>query len=180
MRAGLGADRRQIFASLGIGSPQFPFLSMTSPGFPFNNLPRLRRTEMGNGGAQESWKIFGVGSVGGQALAGIPYLERLHSDPRLLNCSRVWPLSTGFANPTVGADGPLVVHVEVFPSCIEVDWGLNPIRDACQVESLVRLARQRDREGSLLSAFSLPAAIGQSEQAIREVVGEEGWILFKH
>ena len=177
-RAGHGERRRSICLDLGLRPQTYPFLDMTSPGFPLHGLARLRRTEQIAAGSQEVWKVFAPGSVGSQALSGIPYLERFHSDEHLAPYSRIWPFTTGFADPTTDANGPSVVHAEVFPSCIEVNKSLHNVKDACQVESLVRIARDRDAENSLVGAFRLPASLHGNEEAIGQVVASEGWILF--
>src|ERR1017187_2381758 len=48
-----------------------------------------RITDVGN--MQPIWKLFGNGSVGSQALVGIPHVTALRNDPLLAPVSRVWP-----------------------------------------------------------------------------------------
>ena len=45
--------------------------------------------------AQPCWKLLGAGSVGGQALTGIPVVRALRDDPRWRDEARVWPFETG-------------------------------------------------------------------------------------
>jgi hypothetical protein len=40
---------------------------------------------------QPVWKLWGAGSVGSQALTGIPVVHRLRHEPQLEAISRVWP-----------------------------------------------------------------------------------------
>src|SRR5688572_30144322 len=56
-------------------------LAARSPGFPIQTrggvqLQRLRIVETRLRGTQEAWKLFGIGSVGSQALVGIPYIYK--------------------------------------------------------------------------------------------------------
>jgi hypothetical protein len=51
---------------------------------------------------QPIWKLFGNGSVGGQALLGIPRLSALRNDEVLEPVFRVWPFETGFERCPVG------------------------------------------------------------------------------
>lgn len=67
---------------------QRPALKMTSPGYPYTTrfgltLDRLRQVDKRQRGAQETWKLFGARSVGGQSLVGIPVVRGLRDDTRL-------------------------------------------------------------------------------------------------
>jgi hypothetical protein len=103
-------ERCAICREHRIEPTDFPNLQITSPGFPFGPLERLRRVERLAVGSQETWKIRGIGSVGGQILAGMPYLSKLYADPLLCHHSEVWPFTTGFNNPVTVQHGPLIVH----------------------------------------------------------------------
>ena len=46
-------------------------------------------------GAQPCWKLACTGSVGGQALTGIPVVRALRDDPRWADRARIWPFETG-------------------------------------------------------------------------------------
>ena len=121
--------------------------------------------------------------MGGQCIAGIPYLYELLTHEELSQYSHVWPFTTGFNDPTVDADGPLVVHAEVFPNVIkpEIDWGVREIPDACQVWSLVnRTPPLFDAAGGLAASFALPPllAVNPDPDAAIAAQTEEGWILF--
>lgn len=185
-RAKRGPARRAICAARGIAPATYPCLKMTSPGFPLvfgsQSLGKLRITERAHG-AQETWHVFGAGVVGGQVLAGIPYLWRLTNDPQLRSVSAVWPFTMGFGDPTTSlADGG-VVHAEIFPNAVPYENALprmpaavrGLVEDAWQVWTLVDHARTLDLAGQLGAAFAAPTVPAASLAA---VIREEGWILF--
>ena len=47
-------------------------------------------------GAQPCWKLAYTGSVGSQALTGIPVVRALRDDPEWADRARIWPFETGF------------------------------------------------------------------------------------
>jgi precorrin-8X/cobalt-precorrin-8 methylmutase len=179
-----GEERRRICAGLGVGPPDYPYLSMCSPGYPVpfgaRNLRKFRRTECGNR-AQETWHIFGPGTVGGQSISGIPYLHDLLVEPSLARVSQVWPFTTGLSDPVDGKVGPLIVHAEIFPNTVPISRDVPPsvtIPDARQVWTLVDHARRLDAAGLLLEQFR-PAWAARIDNATKErITDEEGWILF--
>jgi hypothetical protein len=183
-RSNKGDERRNICAAHGIGPTDNPFLAMTSPSFPLEfaggDLARLRLTEEQATGTQETWKIYGQGSVGGQALTGIPYLYKLLTHETLAPHSRVWPFTTGFADPTADANGPLIVHAEVFPGAIDCEGNTPPnvpdVPDAKQVWSLVNQTLVLNAGGTLLNAFLQPPNLAPPETPA--ITSQEGWILF--
>src|SRR5262245_58809337 len=98
-------------------------LEPTSPGFPIQcasgvQLPRLRIVEARLRGTQETWKLFGAGSVGSQALVGIPYVYRLRRTLDLVQVSRVWPFETCFTTAPSPSQGPYVLHAEIWPGVV--------------------------------------------------------------
>ena len=118
-----------------------PTLSMSkAPGFPHltaGQLPEFRLTEQvlrSHGSyAFSVWQLLGAGSVGSQALLGIPTVAALRR-PELRDRSRVWPFTTGFTrDPTEGA-ADAVVHAEIWPGAVSVD--------------LTRASRARRRPGA--------------------------------
>jgi precorrin-8X/cobalt-precorrin-8 methylmutase len=119
------------------------------------------------------WQTAYAGSVGGQALVGIPVLQRLVGDPGLSSRSQVWPFTTGFvADPTAGG-ADTIVHAEIWPGAIDVDRALHAVKDAAQVLSLCRWAAALDAVGGLKGLFApaLPADVAAT------AVREEGWVL---
>lgn len=164
-----------------------PALTPTKTGlfvFPFavadQELQRLRRTEQTIGGPQETWKLAGAGSVGGQALVGIPRVRALRDDPVLAPIGAVWPFETGFTPRPAPATGPWVLHAEIWPGIIASEAlasetaATGAIRDQVQVRLMCRWAFDEDRDGSLGTWFD---ATVLDESGRRIAVDEEGWIL---
>jgi len=125
--------------------------------FPHKGLEEFRAVERAVRGVQSAWKLYGAGSVGSQALVGIPRVASLRDDPALAPISAVWPFE-----PTRQAQ---VVHAEIWPGLVTPTE--HPIRDAGQVEALVAQWARLDDAGSLGTMFDVP----------RSACTEEGWIL---
>ncbi|HXE75661.1 MAG TPA: cobalamin biosynthesis protein CbiG [Candidatus Xenobia bacterium] len=139
-------------------------------------LAEYRLTEERVRGAQSAWKLLGHGSVGSQALLGIPYVARLRDDPSLRKVSRVWPFETGMAKLPSREDRDwLVLHAEIFPSMIKVKPREREAKDAAQVRGLARHFALMDDEGCLSRLFNVPTELSADE--VHRVETEEGWIL---
>ena len=82
-----------------------------------------------------TWKLFTAGSVGSQALLGIPHLARLVNDPSLRDKTSVWPFETGFKLPH--RSQAMIVHAEIWPGMFDVDLTRHETKDAAQVLSVV-------------------------------------------
>lgn len=134
-----------------------------------------RQTEARMSGVQETWKLYGVGSVGSQALMGIPCVERLRRHPDLAAFSRVWPFETGFTPHPLPARGPFVLHAEIWPGAVVLDARSHLVRDAAQVVSLSRHVADLDTRGCLGNWFGEPEELSAS--AREACIVEEGWIL---
>jgi precorrin-8X/cobalt-precorrin-8 methylmutase len=121
--------------------------------------------------AQPCWKLLGAGSVGGQALTGIPVVRAVRDDPRWIDRARIWPFETGLQPPEQGA----VVVAEVYPSL----WAVSPAegepKDAAQVRSVARFFAETDRAGKLAALFAGDPSL-TPEQRFR-VETEEAWTL---
>jgi hypothetical protein len=143
-------------------------------------LRRLRQTETAIGGVQEAWRLMGAGSVGSQALVGIPRVRDLRDDPDLAQCSGVWPFETGFTADPAGGRRPFVLHVEIWPGIISVadvareQEATGAIRDQAQVRLMCRWASAQDQAGALGSWLD-PRPRGRD--VVRRAVHDEGWIL---
>jgi hypothetical protein len=141
----------------------------------------LRLTDRRVAGVQEAWKLLGVGSVGSQALLGIPRVHWLRQQPALAAASRVWPLETGFTATPTPRRGPFVLHAEVWPGIVSRAVvraecaSTGAIRDQAQVRLLCRWARRLDAAGEFGAHFAAPPDV--EDQALRAVLQEEGWIL---
>jgi molybdopterin-guanine dinucleotide biosynthesis protein B len=118
-------------------------------------IPERRRVEALVASAQPVWKLYTTGSVGSQALMGLPLIHRLSQRPG----ASVWP----FESPTT----PLVL-AEVYPSLLStaVNADRAPIKDEAQVRLLARALFALSQTDALEPLFVTPS------QAI-----EEGWIL---
>ena len=150
-------------------------LHATEPTYPVRGLTRLRETERHARGAQPIWKLWGNGSVGGQALLGLPFLARLRDDKELRESSRVWPFETGCTLP-LRDHSARIVFAEIYPSLVRLagDFGGRVI-DAKQVEATARYLARHDAEGTLGNLFTAPARLETTTRHRVEV--EEGWIL---
>jgi hypothetical protein len=142
-------------------------------------LGKFRLTErraQGKGGAIQSvWKLAYAGSVGSQALLGIPHLEHMRS--RYGERLKVWPFETavraGALHPPDTGDGSIVL-AEIWPTIFPVDRSRHPVRDAAQVLEVVEACGRADAEATL-AQWLAPAAFSNSD--LIEQVAEEGWIL---
>ena len=114
---------------------------------------------------QSAWKLMGAGSVGSQALTGIPVVSRLRKDPRLKAVSKVWPFEV--MTPEPPARRAAIIHAEIWPSLLPLVRVDGQVRDETQVTSLAHELRTRDQEDRLVELF---AAAGPRSE-------EEGWIL---
>jgi hypothetical protein len=123
--------------------------------FPHSGLQEFRAVERAVPGVQSAWKLYGAGSVGSQALLGIPRVAALRD--ALSRVSAVWPFE-----PTRDVQ---VVHVEIWPGLVEPT--ARPIRDAGQVEALVGGWARLDEVGRLGALFEVPSSSST----------EEGWIF---
>ena len=109
--------------------------------------------------AQPVWKLYTTGSVGSQALTGLPMIARL---ARRAGCA-VWPFDR--------TQAPLVL-AEVYPSLLAPDVANavagGEIKDAAQVRLLARALLTLSARGKLSALLDVPDGPAQTE---------EGWIL---
>jgi precorrin-8X/cobalt-precorrin-8 methylmutase len=138
----------------------------------YGHLSEWRRAELALHAAglhpHSVWKLAYPGSVGSQALLGIPVLHRLRWKAELRDVSLIWPFEVTV--PSFPAGTPGVVHVEVWPSAAPFDNEAGICRDERQVRAVVRQWQDQDRRGTLAGAF---AGVPIDEDIRRE----EGWIL---
>jgi len=141
--------------------------------FPCGGLQEFRLVEQrlraSGRSAQSAWKLFTAGSVGSQALLGIPILESLRSNAALAGVSRVWPFDTGSTATPSPERGPCLVHAEIWPGAFPVHHHLHEVPDAAQVWGLAERFAHEDAAGTLGRCFEIDA----DEVTARE----EGWIL---
>jgi precorrin-8X/cobalt-precorrin-8 methylmutase len=160
-------------ARLRKNSPPFPFPSVGAKIDRFRHVEKSLRARGYE--VQETWKLFGNGSVGSQTLTGLPRLVDLRDDPLLRECSLVWPFETRFTrDPTLGRR-PIVVHAEIWPSVREFPPREGEVKDESQVRGLAEYFASLDSGGRLGSLFERPTNL--SDEAAEDCVSEEGWIL---
>jgi hypothetical protein len=139
-----------------------------------DDLPEFRHADVAAKGAASIWKLYYNGSVGGQAIVGIPAARRL-KDARG-EAARVWPFETGFRALTeADLEGVDVVIAEVYPSLVKAVPAPGEIKDAAQVRTLAEHFAKLDEAGKLGALF------GPGKEAPADLVvdaeTEEGWIL---
>jgi precorrin-8X/cobalt-precorrin-8 methylmutase len=153
------------------GSPRAHLGSKHHRGHAGDGLAERRLVDLHIPSAQPCWKLLGAGSVGGQALTGIPVVRALRDDPRWRDRARVWPFETGLRASEHGA----VVIAEVYPSL----WAVSPSggepKDAAQVRSVARFFAATDGAGKLAALFAGDPSL--TPEHCRRVETEEAWTL---
>lgn len=178
-------DRYTLAASLNarMGGEAFPFWGHGGQ-TEIPLLPRRGRRAHGAGdlaerrlcdrrlpGAQPVWKLAGIGSVGGQALTGIPRVWQLRRDPRLAMAAQIWPFETGLADDPRAQ----LILAEVYPSIVAPMPLPGRPRDAGQVAAVGRHFANLDAAGRLAPLFAADPALSRVER--RAVEREEAWVL---
>ncbi len=122
---------------------------------------------------QPGWKLAYAGSVGSQALLGIPRLFRsAFKNHALKSNSFIWPFETRFMDRMpVGA---CVVHAEIYPSMIPIK-GKYKIPDRAQVRAFVKWLQKEQLEGNLEGWLEGPENLDKKSR--RQVLRHEGWVL---
>jgi hypothetical protein len=138
------------------------------------DLPELRHAEVAAKGASSVWKLYYQGSVGGQAILGIPVVRRLKLARG--DAFRVWPFETGWKTLTeADLAGVDVVAAEVYPSLLKAQPQPGEAKDLAQVRAVAEHFARLDEAGRLGAAF------GHDKDVAADVVvdaeREEGWIL---
>ena len=155
------------------------WLSSTKPKDGSGELPTLRHAEAatqgrGKAGAKSVWQLMGAGSVGGQAIMGVPAAARLVGE--LGDRGAVWPFTTGWkALSPADLAGKEALVAEIYPALVPVQPEPGEVPDRAQVRTLCEHFARLDEQGRLGAAFAPPK--GASAEFVAEVEGEEGWIL---
>jgi hypothetical protein len=136
------------------------------------DLPEFRLVDEAVKGPASIWKLYYQGSVGGQALTGMPVVSRLrdaHGEK-----ARIWPFETGWKPLTPGdLEGVEAVFAEIYPSLFASIVGAGAVKDEMQVRTVCERFNGLDEKGQLGALFG-PA----KDDPRRGVVeSEEGWIL---
>jgi hypothetical protein len=138
------------------------------------DLPEFRHADLAAKGAASIWKLYYNGSVGGQAILGIPAVRRLKQARG--EALKAWPFETGFKALTeADLAGVDVVVAEVYPSLYKAQAAPGEVKDQAQVRVTAEHFARLDEAGKLGAAF------GPSKTAPADLVldaeREEGWIL---
>lgn len=158
------------------------WLSTTKPDYDRTGLPAdLRRAELatkgkgkGKAGAKTVWQVFGNGTVGSQAIVGIPRVKALTDE--LGDKVKVWPFQTGWkALKEADLEGLEAVIAEVYPALVEVKPEPGEVPDRAQVRALCEHFLRLDEAGKLGAEFGPKGEV--SEADVAAVEREEGWIL---
>jgi hypothetical protein len=138
------------------------------------DLPELRHAELVAKGASSIWKTYYNGSVGGQAILGMPAARRIKLARG--DAVKVWPFETGFKALTeADLDGVLVVLAEVYPSMVKPLGVAGEVKDLQQVRTLAEHFARLDEANKLGAVFGPPK--GTAADVVLDAEREEGWIL---
>ncbi len=125
-------------------------------------------------GAQPCWKLAYTGSVGSQALTGIPVVRALRDDPRWADRARIWPFETGLRLP----EDARIVFAEVWPSWWS-DWQTTQRTRRGQRQGpsphVARLFAARDRAGELAAWFAGAPNLTSAERQISKAKRPGPW-----
>jgi len=135
------------------------------------DLAERRLADQRVAGAQPVWKLAGAGSVGSQALTGIPRVWQIRRDPRLAMTCHIWPFETGLRHDP----RPAVVLAEVYPSLVPPRRLPGRPKDAGQVAAVGRRLATLDGAAALEPLFAGDPSLNASRR--RAVETEEAWIL---
>lgn len=120
---------------------------------------------------QPVWKLAGVGSVGSQALTGIPRVWQIRRDPRLATVTHIWPFETGLRfDPR-----PRLYLAEIYPSQIPVPALADLPKDAAQVTAITGHLARLDAEDRMETTLAGDPDLTAAERDCVET--EEAWIL---
>lgn len=138
------------------------------------DLPEFRHADREAKGASPVWKLSFPGSVGSQALLGIPVVKRLKEARG--DALRMWPFETGWKRLTPeDLDGVEIVCAEIYPSlALKPGAAGDEIPDLAQVRAIAEYYAARDEKGQLAALFGPKAA---DDPRLKDVTREEGWIL---
>lgn len=142
------------------------------------DIPEFRATEQaarqGRLQPKSVWQMHGAGAVGGQTLVGIAAVNRLLQ--KLDTSAAVWPFGPGWRALDASDIEPLsALVVEVWPSLFDAKPNEGEFKDQAQVRVTAEAFAHMDDRGELAAAFAPPK--GASDELIRQVETEEGWIL---
>jgi hypothetical protein len=138
------------------------------------DLPEFRQVELATKGATSIWKLYYNGSVGGQAILGIPAVRRLKLARG--EALKAWPFETGFKALTeADLAGVDVVVAEVNPTLVTANPLPGEVKDQAQIRATAEHLARLDEAGKLGAVFAPPK--GLAADALVQAETEEGWVL---
>ena len=139
-----------------------------------DDLPEYRHADLAAKGAASIWKLYYNGSVGGQAILGIPFVKKLKVARG--DGVRAWPFETGFKTLIeADLDGVEVVVAEVYPSLLKPQGAPGEVKDLTQVRTTAEHFARLDEASKLGAVFAPPK--GLAAEVVADAEREEGWIL---
>ncbi len=139
-----------------------------------DDLPEFRHAELAAKGSSPVWKLYYQGSVGGQAILGIPVVRRLKLARG--DAMKIWPFETGWMALTEAAlAGVDAVVAEVYPSLLKVTPQPGEPKDLAQVRAVCEDFARKDEAGQLAALFGHGKDVPDDVVAAAE--REEGWVL---
>jgi hypothetical protein len=138
------------------------------------DLPEFRHAELAAKSTASIWKLYYNGSVGGQAILGIPAVRRLKLARG--EALKAWPFETGFkALSEADLDGVEVVVAEVSPLLFKIQPAAGEVKNLAQVRVMAEHFAKLDEAGKLGAAFA-PGKTAPAD-VVLDAEREEGWIL---
>ena len=138
------------------------------------DIPEFRHAEVAAKGSSPVWKLYYQGSVGGQAILGMPIVRRLKLARE--ETMKIWPFETGWRALTeADLAGVDVVAAEVYPSLFKGQALPGEVKDATQVRLTADHFHRLDEAGQLGAAFG-PAKSVKAD-VLSDAEREEGWVL---
>jgi len=138
------------------------------------DIPEFRHAELAAKGSSPVWKLYYQGSVGGQAILGIPVVRRLKLARG--EAMKVWPFETGWkALSEADLAGVDVVAAEVYPSLLKVTPQPGEAKDLAQVRAVAEHFAKLDEAGKLGATFA--PAKDTAADVVLDAEREEGWVL---
>jgi hypothetical protein len=139
-----------------------------------DDLPELRLTEGRIKGAPSVWKLYYNGSIGGQAILGIPMARRLKQ--KYGEAMRVWPFETGWkALAPSDLEGVEAVAAEVFTGLVDGKPLPGESKDQTELRITAEHLARLDEASKLGALFGPPNGLSEPEAVLAQQ--EEGWIL---
>jgi hypothetical protein len=139
-------------------------------------IAEVRARRFTTPGPHSVWQLYTQGSVGSQALLGIPRVRALRFASELESVSRVWPFETGLSSLKRPGRGEWsIMHAEIYPSLYKISRIFGLCLDEMQVRTLALHFEELDSRDELAHLFGGECDLTVEEQ--QAVISEEGWIL---